>query len=334
MKTLFKCFAFSLLVSFASGQIIADSAYRFQNPNPAFKSGDGPLIYLDSAHFNAHTAEGTYKPFARLLIDDGYKVHAVTTTFSQEILKPCRIIVIANAQAETDVKDRSYPHSSAFSRDEINALFTWIHGGGSLLLIADHVPFAGAVSDLATILGVQFIDGFVGPNAGLTTGNIVYGTVNKKMWQEFAVGAKVPFEQLQRFLADPGKLGAHPIIRGRSDQERISAVVSFAGSAFYPSAKIEPLLILGPRAAGLISYRWNSPDSKPEEQPLFPVGGWLQGAAVRLGQGRAVILSEAGMCTALAVGPDKIQVGMNSSFAPQNAQFCLNMIHWLSGLLD
>jgi hypothetical protein len=47
-----------------------------------------------------------------------------------------------------------------------------------------------------------------------------------------------------------------------------------------------------------------------------------------------VILSEAGMCTALAVGPDKIQVGMNSSFAPQNAQFCLNIIHWLSGLLD
>ena len=334
MKTLVKWFSLFLFSGFASGQIVADSAYRFQNSNPAFKNDSGPLIYLDSAHFNAHTAEGTYKPFAQLLVDDGYKVQSVTTAFSEEILKPCRIMVIANAQTGTEVKDRSYPHSSAFSRDEINALLAWLRGGGSLLLIADHVPFSGAASDLATILGVQFLDGFVGPNAGLTTGNVVFGTVDEKMWREFAVGVKVPFEQLQRFLADPGKLGSHPIIRGRSDREKISAVVSFAGSAFYPSAKIEPLLILGPRSTGRIPYLWNSPDSKPEEQPLFSVGGWLQGAAVRLGQGRAVILSEAGMCTALVAGPDKIQVGMNSSFAPQNAQFCLNIIHWLSCLLD
>jgi len=334
MKTLIKCLAFSLVVSSAAGQVVADLSYRFQNPNPAFKSGTGPLIYMDSAHLNAHTAEGSYKPFVRLLIDDGYRVQTVAATIRGDVLTPCRVLVIANAQTETDMKDRSYPHSSAFSRDEINALIAWIRDGGSLLLIADHVPFSGAVSDLTTLLGVQFTDAFVGPNEGLTSGNVVFGAVDEMLWREFSVRAKAPFEQLQRFLADPGKLGSHPIIKGRSDQERISAVVSFAGSAFYPSTKIEPLLVLGPRAAALIPLRWNSPDSKPDEQPLFPVGGWLQGGALRLGQGRAVILGEAGMCTAQVAGPDKIPVGMNSSFAPQNAQFCLNVVHWLSGLLD
>lgn len=334
MKTLIKCLVFSLFANYAAGQITADLSYRFQNPNPAYKSGTGPMIYIDSAHFNSHTAEGSYKPFAQLLMDDGYRVQALATTIRGDALTSCRVLVIANAQTETDVKDRSYPHSSALSRDEINALIAWIRGGGSLLLIADHAPFSSATSDLATLLGVQFINGFVGPNEGLTSGNVVFGAVDEKLWREFSAEVKVPFEQLQRFLADPGKLGSHPIIKGRSDQERISAVVSFAGSAFYPSTKIEPILILGSRAAALIPLRWNSPNSTPEEQPLIPVGGWLQGGAVRLGQGRAVILSEAGMCTALAVGADKIRVGMNSSFAPQNAQFCLNVVHWLSGLLD
>ncbi|MEW5902231.1 MAG: hypothetical protein AB1715_12275, partial [Acidobacteriota bacterium] len=168
MKTLLRCLASLVLVGSSAGQVVADSSYRFRNPNPAFDSGKGPLVCLDSAHFNAHTAEGTYWPFVQLLIDDGYIVQAVTTAFSQEVLAPCRVMVIANAQVEAEVKDRSYPHSSAFSREEINALITWIRGGGSLLLVADHAPFSGAISDLATILGVQFIDGFVGPNSGLT----------------------------------------------------------------------------------------------------------------------------------------------------------------------
>jgi hypothetical protein len=54
---------------------------------------------------------------------------------------------------------------------------------------------------------------------------------------------------------------------------------------------------------------------------------------VRVGQGRAVVLGEAAMCTAQLAGPQRVPMGMNNPSAPQNAQFCLNVVHWLSGLL-
>jgi hypothetical protein len=46
-----------------------------------------------------------------------------------------------------------------------------------------------------------------------------------------------------------------------------------------------------------------------------------------------VVLGEAAMCTAQLAGPQHVPMGMNNPLAPQNAQFCLNVVHWLSGLL-
>ncbi|MCH7766830.1 MAG: hypothetical protein IH916_09770, partial [Acidobacteria bacterium] len=45
-------------------------------------------------------------------------------------------------------------------------------------------------------------------------------------------------------------------------------------------------------------------------------------------------LGEAAMCTAQVSGPERRPMGMNHPKAPQNAQFCLNVVRWLSGLLD
>src|SRR5262245_33812588 len=48
---------------------------------PAY-TGRGPVVAIDEAHFNFHTASGRYEPFAKLLRNDGYTVRAGTELFS------------------------------------------------------------------------------------------------------------------------------------------------------------------------------------------------------------------------------------------------------------
>jgi hypothetical protein len=62
--------------------------------------------------------------------------------------------------------------------------------------------------------------------------------------------------------------------------------------------------------------------------------GWLQGATLRVGRGRVVVLGEAAMFSAQLAGAQRIPVGMNAPISEQNAQFLLNTMHWLTGLLD
>lgn len=63
------------------------------------------------------------------------------------------------------------------------------------------------------------------------------------------------------------------------------------------------------------------------------VGGWVQGATLEVGVGRAAFFGEAGMFTAQVKGPKKRPVGMGAPGAEQNPQFILNVLHWLSGEL-
>lgn len=58
----------------------------------------------------------------------------------------------------------------------------------------------------------------------------------------------------------------------------------------------------------------------------------MQGAYMKYGKGRIVIFGEAAMFTAQLQGKNKM--GMSTKSASQNAQFLLNTIHWLDGILD
>lgn len=268
-----------------------------------------------------------------MLRGDGYKVTALNMRITAEVLSGCSLLVIVNPVAESNVKDWSLPHSSAFAREEIDALVVWIRGGGWLLLIVDHPPYPGATDALANALGVVMLDAYAGPTAEWPTANVVFGTTEERAWRQMIKDFGGDFDSLPPVLANRGTLGKHPILQGRSAKERIESVVSFAGHAFYPSKHVEPLLVLGANAVGWVPLRRNVAGLKPDDMPLFSVGGWLQGAAMRLGRGRAVILGETAMCTAQVVGPKRAPVGINAPIAPQNAQFCLNVVHWLSGVL-
>lgn len=55
--------------------------------------------------------------------------------------------------------------------------------------------------------------------------------------------------------------------------------------------------------------------------------------AMRFGRGRVVMLGEAGMLTAQLAGRDRIPFGMNIA-GLHNRQFALNIMHWLTGVLE
>ena len=326
-----------------------DTQFRFNNVNPAYEADTGPNVCIDEAHFNLHTAEGRFYPFAEMLRGDGYRVKGLRSRFREDALADCQILVIANAQNEVNTigfdspeSNWSYPHPSAFDREEINELILWVRNGGSLFLIADHAPLPGAAADLAVLLGVHMLDGYAeGSRAEGLYGIVVFGTAFEEGWREAArlfegtgAGYKIDVPSI---LANPGTLAPHPVVEGRNSEEHVRSVVTGGGQAFYATEDWEPILVFGPRAVTLIPLA-NIEDAEWEDGPLFSVAGWLQGATRHLGEGRVVILGESAMCTAqfddFGRPGRNLPDGMNSPMASQNAQFCLNVVHWLSGLLD
>jgi hypothetical protein len=111
----------------------------------------------------------------------------------------------------------------------------------------------------------------------------------------------------------------------------VSDVRAFTGQAFRAVETVEPLLRIPDGWAILLpSEAWEF----AEDTPSISADRMLQGAVLRHGQGRVAVFGEAAMFTAQERGGDgeTVRVGMNAPEAPNNAQFALNVLHWLSGL--
>jgi uncharacterized protein (DUF2249 family) len=285
----------------ATAQQVADTSFKPPIPNPAYPSGRGPVVLIDEAHFNFHTADGRYRPFADLLRRDGYVVKSSRFQFSKATLGNGQILVIANALAERNQTDWSLPTPSAFSDEEVEAVRDWVRGGGSLLLIADHMPFPGAAEKLALALGVRFSNGY-------------------------AIDERTKGPML--FKLSDGSLKDHQITQGRAEAEKVESVATFTGSAFQVEGDAQPLLILGP---SVVSFMTSVAGQITDETPRTPVKGWYQGAVMRFGKGRVAVFGEAAMFSAQVAGPNRRPMGMNAPIAARNPQFLLNVMHWLSG---
>lgn len=283
----------------------ADLSFEPSIPNPAYSESEGPVVQIDEAHSNYHTADGRYAPFAKLLRRDGYVVQGLAEPASTESLAQGDVYVIANAVAESDVEDWTLPTEPAFTQPEIEVIRVWVEQGGSLFLIADHMPMPGAVEDLAAAFGLLMHNGFLYDAEG---------------------------KSLLDFTLDAG-LADHPITRGRDESEKVEAVRTFTGQAFRATREVEPLLTVpsGSRVR-LPIEAWDFEPSTPS----IPADGMLQGAVLRYGEGRVAVFGEAAMFTAQEqIRKDARRVmGMNHPDADQNPQFLLNVMHWLSGLLD
>lgn len=305
------CCALPLLSSIAPvrAQQVPDPDFKPSIEKPAYAEGKGPVVLVDEAHYNFHTASGRYQTFADLLRRDGYVVQASKEKFSKESLKAGKILVIANALSQRNAINWNPPFDPSFTDEEIAAVREWVNDGGALLLIVDHFPMPFMVSKLAEAFGVRFYNGYAldpqSPTGG--PGLLVYKRADKS-------------------LAD------HLITQGRSEKERVDSVAAFTGSAFQIDRGEPIMTFLGAEAFTYTPKAFGKPPD--QDTSRVPIKGWLQGAVMRAGRGRVAIFGEAAMFSAQLAGPQKSPMGMNAPIAKQNPQFLLNVMRWLSGLLQ
>jgi hypothetical protein len=282
-----------------SAQQVADTAFRPPLGEPAFPPGEGPRVVLDEAHVNFHTLEGRYATFARVLRRDGFVVEPGRGPLVAAALGDADIVVIANALNEANEGNWRLPTPSAFTAAEIRALREWVELGGSLLLIADHMPFPGAAASLAAAFGFELMNGFA-----------------------FTEDPAAPLV----FRTSDGSLADHAVVRGRAPAEGVDSVVTFTGQAFRPPAGATSLLTLPEGAVSLNPVQaWQF----TEETPRVDVSGWSQGAVLDVGEGRVAVFGEAAMFSAQRAGPERVPMGMNAPLAAGNPQFLVNLARWL-----
>lgn len=280
-------------------QQVSDTGFRAPIERPRFDRGTGPVIAIDAGHHNFHTAEGRFRPFARLVADDGYQVRSLDGPLTARSLRGVKVLVIANALAEANLEKWSLPTPSAFTEAEIAAVVAFVRAGGGLLLAADHMPFPGAAGALAGAFGVTLTNGFV---------------------FDSAPGRNVP-----AFTRKAGTLRSHPITDGQSPAERIDSVRSFTGEGFRVPAGFAALMVFGPGAMNYLpTEAWTFDSTTTRES----AEGLAQAAAGTVGRGRVVITGEAAMLTAQTAGGRPM--GMNHPMAPQNWRFVRQAIRWLT----
>ena len=142
----------------------------------------------------------------------------VREKFTEKSLEGIRVLVISNALHKSNVNHWILLTPSAFDESEITAVQSWVQAGGSLLLIADHMPFGGAAAKLAAAFGVEFSNVYaIDPAQG---------------------GSQLVFRR------DDRSLGNHEVTEG------ISQVATFTGSALRLPVQAVPLFIFGDSAYG------------------------------------------------------------------------------------
>lgn len=298
------CAILFLVAAPAFAKQIADPAFKPQVEKPAYAPGEGPTVSIDEAHHNFLTMDGGYKPFADLLRSDGYQVTSSKSRFTPESLKEIEILVIANALSEKNLNRYSLPVFPAFTPEEIDALRVWVEAGGSLMLVADHMPWAGAAKTLGEAFGFLFADGFAITDDGKAT---------------------------MHFETGNGTLQDHPILRGRTSSESIDRVMSFTGQAFRVRRGVDakPVMVFNDRSVLLLP---SEPWKFSAKTPRMSASGMFQAATLKVGAGRIAVFGDATMFTA-KISDKGTRFGMNHPEAKNNARFLLNAMHWLSGKL-
>jgi hypothetical protein len=178
----------------------------------------------------------------------------------------------------------------------------WVKSGGSLFLIADHMPMGGAAADLASAFGFAFSNGFAADT--VRPGPIA-------------------------FMRATGALCDNIITNGRDPSERVDTIVTFTGQAFTIPDDASSILRFDDKYVMLL------PDTAwvfDKSTKMFNIGGWSQAAFKNYGNGRVAVGGEAAMFTAQLAGPQMYRAGMNSPEAKENHQLLLNIIHWLDGI--
>lgn len=281
----------------------ADTLYRPPGFDPAFPDGKGPVVMIDEAHHNFHTRSGRYRPFATILEMDGCPVRSSGEEFSMNSLRECDILVIANALPETSVQHWIAPTASAFTPEEIQVLHRWVGRGGSLFLLADHMPMGGAAKELAAAFGFTFYDSFAGNSKTQTNTEL--------------------------FIKADSTLSGNILTTVSAGYYDVDSVATFTGQAFEIPPQAHSILNCG---EGWISYLPDTAWRFNEQTKVLDSNGWSQGAYLQYKKGKVVVFGEAAMFSAQIAEIDDhvIKAGMNNPLRGKyNYRLLLNIIRWL-----
>jgi hypothetical protein len=185
---------------------------------------------------------------------------------------------------------------SAFTEAECKAVEDWVRAGGALLLITDHEPFASGSEELGKRFGVDM--------SLLTSTDPANQTDHGLL-----------------FSREKNQLGDHAILRGRDASEQVNRILTFVGQSLKGP----------PGSVQLLKFSDTAQDVGRNKK--VSAAGRAQGIAFKFGKGRVVVMGEAGDLSAQVYGDSPEKMGMNVPGC-DNRQFALNLMHWLSGLID
>lgn len=290
-----------LSVMSARAQQQPDTSFVAEFISPLYGKDQGPMVCIDAAHNNFHTLETGFAPFAKVLRLDGFNARSVKEVLEGETdpLQGCRILVIANPLHESNINNWRLPNPSAFSDNEIQTINEWVHAGGRLFLIADHMPFAGAAEKLGKSFGFQFNNGFA--------------SLEKEQ------------NEPDLFNTSNGRL----VSENLPDKE-ITSITTFTGSAFRYPPKANPILVFKNGDFSLepeIAWQFD------EDTKTTDLSGYSQGALLAYGEGKLAVFGEAAMFTAqiIKAPQGEFKVGLNNKeMAPQNLEFLRSLAKWLA----
>ena len=331
IRTLVPAACLLALAGTAAAQQFEDTTYVPRVARPAFTARH-PIVMIDQAHHNHFSMASFYRTFAHLLEEDGLRVIPGAQAFSPLLLKVCDVLVVADASSTVDLLGTT-ARDPAFRPSECDAVRDWVDQGGSLLLIADHAPFASAMDSLAVRFGVDQGKG--------------YAVDTRRVDPETGNVGCILFTRAQHMI------GEHAITRGRDKSERIDRVATFSGQSLLGPPGSEGFLVLSPssadipftsdsrRVADREAYRKADTTSVVKTPGAIPAVGRFQGVAFARGKGRVVVLGEAAIfgsqfvvgIDARRMGRDTLRIGINRTDL-DNQQLALNIIHWLTRVLN
>ncbi|WP_148311369.1 hypothetical protein [Nonlabens marinus] len=276
-----------------------DTLFQFQFDNPRYSGNDAPIIYIDGKHNNLHQLDGGFAPFAKLAERDGYQLVKFS---SNTALSEVKVLVIANPINSKNQGNWRRPIYPAFAEDEILTIKSWVNNGGRLLLIADHMPFAGAANELANAFGFDFCDGF----AQLSDKDQGY----------------------EAFTVENNRL-ANSILTDGTYGAAVHKVISFTGSSFRKPDEALGILKFNQNDRCLVpEIAWQFDDSTLQVN----LKDQYQGAIMNYGKGKIAVFGEAALFTAQTISQNgnTFKVGFNTPAALENIEFVRNVLHWLS----
>lgn len=297
------------------------------HPSPAYELGKGPVIAIDEAHKNSPTYDG-YPDGIKALQDDGYRPRRFAQTISAASLADISILVMNDPQ-------------TTLGEDEVSPLVAWLKAGGSLLLALDH--FASQQTRLTASLGVRNWPGnSVTVHSDLckpgVTGCAAEGRAAMYVlfWRSESFPGGEPKLAVvgggggQGYQSADAVLGKHTITEGRGPGERITRVATYSGSAFEALPGGAPLLTLplGARI-GAVTKTTLVPSGLLGDGAFADTSaaGWLQGAVTEFGKGRVAVFADSAIVRIDGRAADEGKF-------KDNGQFVLNLMHWLSRILN